>query len=51
MHQTCAIATTNRDPERLSLESALHGALKHGEFSVHYQPRIDVDSGAVVAPI
>lgn len=48
MHQAYAIATANRDPERLSLESALHGALKRGEFSVHYQPRIDVDSGTPV---
>lgn len=48
MHQAYAIATANRDPERLSLESALRGALKHGEFSVHYQPRIDVDSGTPV---
>ena len=48
MHQAYAIATANRDPERLLLESALHGALKHGEFRVHYQPRIDVDTGTPV---
>lgn len=48
MHQAYVTAAANRDPERLSLESALRGALKHGEFSVHYQPRIDVDSGAPV---
>ncbi|ADP97453.1 EAL domain-containing protein [Marinobacter adhaerens] len=48
MHQAYAIATANRDPERLFLESALRGAQKYGEFSVHYQPRIDVDTGAPV---
>ncbi|WP_136629540.1 putative bifunctional diguanylate cyclase/phosphodiesterase [Marinobacter salsuginis] len=48
MHQAYATMAGNRDPERLSLEAALRGALKQGEFSVHYQPRIDVDTGAPV---
>lgn len=48
MHLAYASAAANRDPERLALELALRGALKHGEFSVYYQPRIDVDSGAPV---
>jgi diguanylate cyclase (GGDEF)-like protein/PAS domain S-box-containing protein len=32
--------------ERLRLENDLHKALERGEFELHYQPRIDVASGA-----
>lgn len=34
--------------ERLLLENRLRGALKRGEFELHYQPQIDVTSGATV---
>lgn len=33
--------------ERQELESALHHALEHGEFMLHYQPKIDYASGAI----
>jgi EAL domain-containing protein (putative c-di-GMP-specific phosphodiesterase class I) len=33
--------------ERLALESSLRRALEHGEFQLHYQPRIDARSGAI----
>lgn len=35
--------------QRLSLESDLHKALARGEFVLHYQPQIDLESGEVVA--
>jgi diguanylate cyclase (GGDEF)-like protein/PAS domain S-box-containing protein len=34
--------------ERLALEGKLRRALEHRQFSLHYQPRIDLRSGAVV---
>lgn len=34
--------------ERLLLENRLRGALKRGEFQLHYQPQVDVASGATV---
>jgi EAL domain-containing protein (putative c-di-GMP-specific phosphodiesterase class I) len=33
--------------ERLSTEGSLRGALQRGEFSLHYQPKIDLESGAL----
>ncbi len=33
---------------RLELESSLRRALDHGEFQLHYQPKIDARSGAIV---
>jgi diguanylate cyclase (GGDEF)-like protein len=33
---------------RLALESSLRRALDHGEFQLHYQPKIDARSGAIV---
>ena len=35
--------------ERLSLESSLRHALEREEFRVHYQPRIDVSTGALLS--
>lgn len=34
--------------ERLQLERALHRGLESGEFTVFYQPQIDLSSGAVI---
>lgn len=34
--------------ERLVLENALRFALDNGEFSLHYQPQLDLRSGAIV---
>jgi diguanylate cyclase (GGDEF)-like protein len=33
--------------ERLALESSLRRALDHGEFELHYQPKIDARSGGI----
>ncbi len=33
---------------RLSLEAQMHGALERNEFTVNYQPQIDVSSGKVI---
>jgi diguanylate cyclase (GGDEF)-like protein/PAS domain S-box-containing protein len=34
--------------ERQSIEEDLRGALDHGEFTLNYQPKIDMKSGAVI---
>ena len=34
--------------ERLALESSLRRALDHGEFQLHYQPKIDARTGGIV---
>jgi len=33
---------------RLELETALRHAVKNGEFVLHYQPKVQIDSGQVV---
>jgi len=33
--------------EKLSLEASLRHALERGEFRIHYQPKIDMESGAI----
>jgi diguanylate cyclase (GGDEF)-like protein len=33
---------------RLTLENSLHTAIENGELHLHYQPRVDLHSGAVV---
>jgi diguanylate cyclase (GGDEF)-like protein len=35
--------------ERLNLERELHKALKRGELLLHYQPRVDLHSGRMIA--
>jgi diguanylate cyclase (GGDEF)-like protein/PAS domain S-box-containing protein len=34
--------------ERVTLEGALRNALERGEFELHYQPKLDLDSGGIV---
>jgi diguanylate cyclase (GGDEF)-like protein/PAS domain S-box-containing protein len=34
--------------ERQFIEDNLHGALEHDQFSLHYQPKIDLATGAIV---
>src|SRR4029077_20601830 len=37
-----------RATERQFIESGLHGAIERNEFSLHYQPKINLGSGAIV---
>jgi diguanylate cyclase (GGDEF)-like protein/PAS domain S-box-containing protein len=37
-----------RAAERQSIEAGLHGAIARGEFELHYQPKVNLKSGAVV---
>ncbi|NHZ43465.1 EAL domain-containing protein [Massilia sp. CCM 8693] len=48
-HQFFAPAMNAAAGARLALESALRLALEHQQFELHYQPKVDVASGAVVA--
>ena len=41
-------ALTERSRLRLTLEARLRTALKHGEFTLHYQPLVDTHSGATL---
>lgn len=34
---------------RLTIEEHMHGALERGEFSVNYQPQVDIESGEIVS--
>jgi diguanylate cyclase (GGDEF)-like protein/PAS domain S-box-containing protein len=40
-------AMNAKAPERLTLEKRLRQALEKGEFSLHYQPRVDVATGDI----
>ena len=41
-------AMNARARERMALETALRSALTQGEFELHYQPQVDLESGSVV---
>ena len=48
---TCQFFDTSMNEaalKRLSLEKELRGALEQGEFSLHYQPQLDLVTGAIV---
>ncbi|MHB1358962.1 MAG: bifunctional diguanylate cyclase/phosphodiesterase [Rhodocyclaceae bacterium] len=47
-YQYFTAALNARAVERLSLESALRGALERRELSLHYQPQINLASGAII---
>jgi diguanylate cyclase (GGDEF)-like protein len=40
---------TARAAERLSIEQALRGAMERQEFLLHYQPQVDLRTGAITA--
>jgi predicted signal transduction protein with EAL and GGDEF domain len=39
---------SSRAKERLSMEADLRAAMTNGEFSLHYQPQVDLHTGALV---
>jgi diguanylate cyclase (GGDEF)-like protein/PAS domain S-box-containing protein len=46
-YQFFAPENNTRVVEPLAIENSLHGALERGEFSLHYQPKMDLESGAL----
>jgi EAL domain-containing protein (putative c-di-GMP-specific phosphodiesterase class I) len=44
----CAPGMTERAAEKLSLENKLRRAIEQGEFVLHYQPKVDLQTGSVV---
>jgi len=47
-YQFFAQDMNTRMVERLSIEGSLRGALERGEFSLYYQPKINLESGALI---
>ncbi len=46
--QLCTAAMNDRAHDRLTIETALRGAIEHDELVLHYQPQIHIASGRVV---
>ncbi|MBI5912318.1 MAG: EAL domain-containing protein [Betaproteobacteria bacterium] len=46
-YQLYTVEMQTRVTERLALESRLRRALEHGEFSLHYQPQVDLRSNRI----
>ena len=46
-HQFYLAQMNDRAVERLQLETDLRGALERGEFLLHYQPKVNLASGAI----
>src|SRR5438046_3768929 len=47
-YQLCTAAMNQRALERLSIENALRRAVERGEFELHYQPQLRIDTMQVV---
>ncbi|MFQ3636719.1 MAG: PAS domain S-box protein [Cyanobacteriota bacterium] len=47
-HQFYTPAMTSQSTERLVLDSSLHYALKRQEFTLHYQPQVNVLTGEII---
>ncbi|QKD82533.1 PAS domain S-box protein [Thermoleptolyngbya sichuanensis A183] len=47
-HQFYTPAITSQSTERLALDSSLHYALKRQEFTLHYQPQVNVLTGEII---
>ena len=48
-HQFFCESMNQATRRKLTLETRLREALEHGDLEVHYQPRLDLSNGAVVA--
>ncbi|WP_297085415.1 PAS domain S-box protein [Thermoleptolyngbya sp. C42_A2020_037] len=47
-HQFYTPAITSQSTERLALDSSLHYALERQEFTLHYQPQVNVFTGEII---
>jgi diguanylate cyclase (GGDEF)-like protein/PAS domain S-box-containing protein len=47
-HQFYTPAITSQSTERLALDSSLHDALERQQFTLHYQPQINIFTGEIV---
>ena len=46
-HEIYAVEKDNYSPSRLALVGELRNAIDHNEFIVHYQPKVDLQTGTV----
>ncbi|GAB4136553.1 MAG: hypothetical protein Fur0046_10170 [Cyanobacteria bacterium J069] len=47
-HQFYTTAITSQSTERLALDSSLHYALERQEFTLHYQPQVNILTGEII---